>query len=510
MSKKKTKKADRTKAVEQEREVAIKVLQQQLNRTDLKKKERKATQAELDALLQVRGDFTPSTAPTAGRRSSDLVPAGRTVEDLDALAERADALKQRLSTDAGPASEQQSAPSNAEQPDAYDKPDDQTEVAYQWRKKAEREQAEVNRAFLTAKRTMVDPDPFAEALQEAAEVDPNLAANIKATTSSALPFEVPEDPVLTNGQGRPTIWAPHPKEGAKLTAYTRVTTYIDCLEDKSMLDKWKQRTLLEGAYLEEMQDGSAGGSSVWAVGKSMVRRDATLANLAEREAAGDVFTVLERATAVKEHRDFTNRIVENLMDIGGQHDKADTGTRLHRITELVDDGQPIPDWATKSDRLDVEAYLKAKEAAGLEVLWTERRVVDDVLGITGTMDRAYLAKLPGRTRRVRVVGDLKTGNVEWGAGKIGMQLAAYANGKGYTHDREHLEREDLRLSKTDALLIHLPAGEHRCSIYLVDLTLASKGLDLARQVRAWRNEGKRVYDLKHALTSAEAAPAVDA
>jgi hypothetical protein len=54
----------------------------------------------------------------------------------------------------------------------------------------------------------------------------------------------------------------------------------------------------------------------------------------------------------------------------------------------------------------------------------------------------------------------------------------------------------LRLSKAYGLLVHLPQGEGVCEVYVVDLELATRGLDLAARVREFRNTGKRVYDLE--------------
>jgi hypothetical protein len=313
----------------------------------------------------------------------------------------------------------------------------------------------------------------------------------------------PDDPVLTNGNGQPVITYIDPATGAvKTKGYTRVTTYIKGLEDTSNLEKWGKRVLLEGGAVELLQNDGV-SPSLEAVGRAVGRLDAALADIDTREKVEGELLGLRRAELLKEHRDLLEKIAEDLLELGGAHEKANKGTDIHRLTELVDQGQPLPAGTSASDRRDVEAYQAAMAKLGAEVLWTERRIVLDDLQVSGTMDRAYLIKLPGMARRVRVVGDVKTGSISWGQGKIGMQLALYARGLGYDWT-EPTKRERLSLNQHHGLLIHLPQGEGRCSVYLVDLELAGKGLDLAKRVREWRNEGKRVFDLKAPLAEVEA------
>lgn len=316
-------------------------------------------------------------------------------------------------------------------------------------------------------------------------------------------LEKPADPVLENGNGQPVIHFIDPVTGKeKVKGYTRVTTYIDGLDDKTVLNKWKLRTLLEGAALELEQDTTGDGGAIAAVGRAVHRLDAALADIDRREAVESELLGLRRAELIAEHRKWLEATAENLLDIGGAHDKATKGTDLHRLTELVDAGLPLPTDTSASDRRDVEAYQAKVAELGLKVLWSERRVVLDDIQVSGTMDRAYLVKLPGTARRVRVVGDLKTGSITWGAAKIGMQLALYARGKGYDWTKP-LERAELRLSKAFGLLIHLPQGEGVCEVYVVDLELAAKGLQIAKEVREWRNAGKRVFDIKKPLRAPE-------
>ena len=299
----------------------------------------------------------------------------------------------------------------------------------------------------------------------------------------------------------------------KTRAYTRVTTYIDCLEDTSLLEQWKIRTALVGASSDArlaVEQGRGSESIMVQVEQVVDEFDRALRRIAKRERKGELdlgqFGLL-RAEAVKAHRDALNALGSRALDLGGVHDKATKGTNLHALTALYDEGKvrltdeaQLDDLiesgvATASDIADLRVYAKTMADLGIKHVAIEQFVVLDDLMVAGTLDRASLFRFPGTSRAVRCVGDLKTGRVDYSAGKIGMQLGLYS--RGMTYDPSNpTARGDLKLSKSKGLLIHLPQGEARCTVYEVDLTLAAKGIALAGQVRAWRNEGKRTYDLK--------------
>jgi hypothetical protein len=345
-------------------------------------------------------------------------------------------------------------------------------------------------------------------VQEAVEVETEQGREfaVGPAKPDAPVLEKPADPVLENGNGQPMIHYRDPATGReKVKGYTRVTTYIDCLDDKTVLNAWKARVLLEGGAVELLQnDGTS--PSLEAVARSVKRTDEALADIDRRTRLEGELLELRRQEVQKEHRDVLARIGEDLLELGGAHEKANKGTDLHLLTELVDNGKPLPEGTTASDRRDIDAYQRAMAALDAKVLWTERRVVLDDIQVSGTMDRALLVKLPGMGRRIRVVADVKTGNITFAPGKIGMQLALYARGLGYDWTKP-LDRERLSLSTHHGLLIHLPQGEGRCAIYLVDLELAGTGLSLARAVREWRNTAKRLFDVKSPLEAVEVGAA---
>lgn len=295
-------------------------------------------------------------------------------------------------------------------------------------------------------------------------------------------------------------------------AYTRATTYIDNLEDKTQLTKWKMRKMLEGLTINERTAGEQAGKRddaaeteyfLGTIRDAMHNRDVAIAKAlkADRKGKlvkGELAPLLD--TANKTFNTIADRIAEEAMDIGGAHDAANKGTDLHALAEKVDEFGI--DWAktefdeeriTRSDLDSMIAYVEAVKTAGIVWRHSEQVVVNDDLKVAGRLDRTAMWKAPGTQRAAHVVADIKTGKVEYGAGKIAQQIELYSGSKGYDPAKPD-ERVDLKLSKSKGLLIHLPQGKGTCAIYVVDLTLGHKGNAISADVRAWRNEGKRAID----------------
>lgn len=243
-------------------------------------------------------------------------------------------------------------------------------------------------------------------------------------------------------------------DGRKLKPYTRMTTFIDCLEDKSNLQQWKQRITAMG--------------------------------LARQPGILEAFAALADPNGADKQQ--ANALVKRAEESADADLKALTGTALHDIIEQINRNKPsgfIPD----EHKADIAAYVEAMKQAGITVVEAEAFVVNDELGAGGTFD--ILGLHMGRLK----VMDVKTGRIDYGLSKIGMQLGGYANSLRY--DPETGERspivhtlEDgtvLDVDQDEALIIHLPAGEGRCTIVPVDIRGAHDGLVLAQQVRKWRS-----------------------
>jgi hypothetical protein len=274
------------------------------------------------------------------------------------------------------------------------------------------------------------------------------------------PVTLPRLPDLThvhrNGWGQPIIQTGEERPSGGLRSalckscdkqvpgvgYRRCTTFIDVLEDKSQLMKWKQRQVARG--------------------------------LAARNAL-----VLAAAAAGDDSRKL-NQICEDAMQAAGSSDAATLGTAVHAFTEQHDRGQmpAVP----PSARPDVDAYIEATK--NMRMLDVETFVVHDRLRVAGTFDR--LVEIDGR----RYIADIKTGSIEYGLAKIGMQLAVYGESERYNVATG--ERTPLDVDEDFGLIIHLPAGQARCDLVWVNLNMGRLGVQLAAQVWDWRDQSKSI------------------
>lgn len=345
--------------------------------------------------------------------------------------------------------------------------------------------------------------------------------------------------------------------------YTRATTYIDGLEHTGGLDAWKLRTLLEGIAVDNertLGERDHAATLMGMVAQAIHERDVATRKLDKADRKGKLEVGERGLVEVKIAQAFravVDDIAEQALELGGVHVKANKGTDLHKLTEVCDiEGiehirmLATAGTITPADLADIEAYHAAVTKAGLKVLAVEQVVVDDERGVAGTTDRIVQApgKLLGRARGAKVIADVKTGNMEYAIGKTAMQITVYATSKAYEPGEvgrtdlgvlkpttakhpgkaplkkerplkrdgvEAMEAYEARVAKYEAdlanynakrgvgLLIHLPAGQARCTIHLVDLNVGAQGLAIIEQVRAWRNEGKRAIDLKADLLAAD-------
>jgi PD-(D/E)XK nuclease superfamily len=264
------------------------------------------------------------------------------------------------------------------------------------------------------------------------------------TDTFVEPAEAP-DPIPRDGWGRPLV---KPEGGGKPVAYTRCTRYVSCLEDTYNLSLWQQRMVAVG--ITQRPD--------------IHLQVAALAS----DPAGNKKQLDQACDAARE--------------AAAASAAATTGTALHQLTELIDRGRDvgvIPDAYTA----DLEAYRKATE--GFKYTHIEQFCVLDRYKIGGTPDR--IVKLDGKT----YIADVKTGSIDWGIGKIAMQLAVYARSHTYDHTSGQRGIHGAELDK--GLIIHLPAGTGTCRLHWVNLIDGWEAVMLARRVRDWR--AKKLSDL---------------
>jgi hypothetical protein len=239
--------------------------------------------------------------------------------------------------------------------------------------------------------------------------------------------------------GRPKIKGPDGKQ----RAYTRCTTFIDCLEKRDLLENWKKRQVLVGAAL---------------------RPD------------------LIQAASTTFDRDELDALAEEALKAAGANDKRDKGTLLHALSEAVDRGEPLPPDTDERDRRDMHAYWNATR--GMHFTHIETFTAYDPFKVAGTPDR--IVRYQGRN----YISDLKTGRVDFGALKIGMQLSVYSRSVFYDHVTG--ERSDMPdVDQTRGLVIHLAAGSAKVEPLWVDLETGWESVLLAKRVRESRNVGAK-------------------
>lgn len=320
-------------------------------------------------------------------------------------------------------------------------------------------------------------------------------------------FAIPSDARVTEFEenGNRQYKVKRPSDG-KVVGYTRVTTFIDCLEDKSNLTKWSKRKLIDGLIEDEQRQLIGDVALVpylFSLAKEIAhKRDVAVskARKADRKGklgAGELAVLVSSAEG--DYKKALDGVIEELEELGGIHDKANKGTSLHELCELADNegidavGALLEAGTiTPADLADVEAYLRAIETAGIKILENEVMVVNDEKKRAGRLDKIGMVRFPGSARAVRCVLDIKTGSIDYGV-KIPLQLDNYADMQAYDPNEPDLRR-DLKLSRTKAAVIHLPAGTGECHIYAVDLGTGRIGNKLAEQVREFRNTGKRGID----------------
>lgn len=84
-----------------------------------------------------------------------------------------------------------------------------------------------------------------------------------------------------------------------------------------------------------------------------------------------------------------------------------------------------------------------------------------------------------------MVADIKTGQNEprYPHGAT-TQIAIYSRGHTYTPDEGRIDRlADLGVSQTEGMMIHLPAGQRKCDLYIVDLEIGWALATVAAKVR---------------------------
>jgi hypothetical protein len=253
----------------------------------------------------------------------------------------------------------------------------------------------------------------------------------------------PTDQVRRDRWGRYLL--PHPDTGQEQT-WTRATTIANTLADRYGLEQWAKRNVALG------------------IG---ARRD----------------LYAQAAAAKPDDKTTLTRIVEQAEEAASSKAGANLGSALHRFTERIDAGEDItvPEpWAQ-----DVAAYTATMQANGITVApgWLERILLIPEIEAAGTCDRLCNGLWP-----LPRIADLKTAKdvVRYGMTEIALQLAIYAHATHWYDPTTHELHAMPHVDQTVALVMHLPVGQGTCTIYQVDIQAGWQAVQLALDVRKWR------------------------
>lgn len=233
------------------------------------------------------------------------------------------------------------------------------------------------------------------------------------------------------------------KPGEENHPWTRATTLASTLDDSYGLTAWKMRMVALGiSKREDLYDLACGSDP--------------------------------------DDKKQLDELCDKCIDAVGGDAKANQGTALHKFTARLDSGELAR--SPRKWEKDLAAYVEWKEQEGIltHPRFIERVTVVPDLGVAGTMDR--IAKHDGEAK----IGDVKTGSLEHKGLSISIQLAIYAHGKGLWN-METGEWEPMpKVSQTEGLVFHLPAGEAKPELYFVDLEFGWKMAQLAFCIREAR------------------------
>lgn len=260
-----------------------------------------------------------------------------------------------------------------------------------------------------------------------------------------------EDKVRRDGKGRPYIKEIDilGKLTGKEVTYTRVTKYIDCVDDKSTLARWGERQLVKGLL-------GPRGNRFRAEASSMIADDQKF-NL--------------------------NELIKKIKEAAGAEDQAAIGTAVHAITERYDLGMQLGEMDPLYDA-DLRAYIEATRHLKHHII--ERLVVNDDLQTAGTPDRVteYLpCEVCGRRL---FIFDLKTGRVDnYTQNSHAMQLSIYAHSQIY-HIDTGVREDPPDICPHKGIICSLPAGTGKAELKWIDIMTGWNLVGVATAVRKAR------------------------
>jgi hypothetical protein len=285
------------------------------------------------------------------------------------------------------------------------------------------------------------------------------------TVTDTDTFEDPEPTrrqIEFDGWGRYKL--PDPETG-EMVSWTRVTTLAGAMEDQYHLGRWYKRKVLEG-----------------------ITMDRGLVSLAAQE-----FETHGPDPQSQEAKKALDKIADHAVSLAGASKGADSGTLLHSITEYRNQGkeaeaQMAAVAAGVQENLDIYTRTLARYQVTVVPDFMERVICVPALKVVGRLDN--LVREMGND--LLRVFDLKTQKtLDFGAMKIAIQLAIYANGYAMFNEETWGWEEMPAVDKSVATVCWLPVLEGEddkvCQLYDVDLEWGWRWAKAAFQTRKARN-----------------------
>lgn len=287
--------------------------------------------------------------------------------------------------------------------------------------------------------------------------------------SSVRPKKAPTDEEIPGySQGRPMVIPPG---GGQPRQYARVTNFIGCIEAKDGLHKWEMNHVLRGlAKMPWMLD------EIRAIDP-------------------------DHPKAFMQYQE----IASKALDASGAHEKRERGTRLHYLSELADQGLPLPADISEADYADLGEYMLL--TSSMTMIGVERKVVNDELRTIGTLDRlaAFSGIGPdGKPIQGKFIADMKSGRLDKGDRGMAAQVALYSRSTFYdpkTGERTPLPED---VSRDWGIIIHLPMDKP-ASLFWADLNRGWDDVLLAAEIRKARRKKKVLHPFVSDVTAPELA-----
>jgi hypothetical protein len=271
---------------------------------------------------------------------------------------------------------------------------------------------------------------------------------------TATTFTELSEPLIQRGR----YMIPDPETG-KLTALTRVTSYIGALDNGQGLTRWK----------------------LGMVARGLAASPELIAAVNDDPDSGTLY-----------------KLCDDALDAAGANDKRDLGTLIHHLCETADLGHEPPvsaelaaikerfaDYLADHAEADVAAYREAMQRAGLSPIaeGTEVVCVNWRRRIAGRLDR--LVAVEGQELPCGL--DIKTGTLH--PFTVAQQVKCYMEATSWFDVDSRTHMTPPAVCQDWGYVAQIAPREARCTIWRIDLRDVSQMLDTIDTIKAWQSRG---------------------